>query len=280
MPPDSVFSGPVLCSDRVDIGDTQPPNSAQQGGQLGLPTSMDPKLSTIVLREEQQSRLLGRQGGRREEDQGAASETPPVPSTAATTGERPAQIAFIKTLLSLQQFDGSFKIDIAEARRLFGDAFAEIVLDLIPEERLPDTSAVGNSWLGAVAYTMAIVVLLPRDFHSCESYWTLMRMKAAEFVQQRLPDPAGLERWYDLYRTNLPPIGLQAPGDSPVAADEAPSGPQAGIDGGACGPVKRETSPSGETASTEQDAVHPESQATKPDVSSAPVVLHVAPHDG
>lgn len=101
-----------------------------------------------------------------------------------------ARKEYISVLLRSQLFNGSFLFGSqAEAEATLGSEVVVAALRGLTDGRLPD----------AVLYIAAVVVLLERDFGSCQALWDLMHDKALAYVQNYrwlLPPQS---RWLSCY---------------------------------------------------------------------------------
>ncbi|KAK1760371.1 hypothetical protein QBC47DRAFT_366971, partial [Echria macrotheca] len=103
----------------------------------------------------------------------AASALPPPQPTPATKPEPETEGRdVIRRLLQYQSFDGGFEWG---AVSVLGHDIMSVI------STYPDMW--NGNWQDWV--TLAILVLLERDFGSCESLWAMMRLKALQFLFQR-----------------------------------------------------------------------------------------------
>jgi hypothetical protein len=113
------------------------------------------------------------------------------PDTSATRGvgdsnanpkgpRKPSESDFIRTLLGYQQFDGSIDFGAwAVAKLVLGKDVSDALRAL--QQTYPDLT-------DRAAWTMAVCVLLERDFQSSKSLWELMTIKMKSYCE-KLPLP-------------------------------------------------------------------------------------------
>lgn len=110
------------------------------------------------------------------------------PAAAAGKEERDqqgkqAERAFITTVLSFQCHDGSIDfVDWLAAQRVLGADIAD-ALSLNIQAAFPDVSQ-------EILWTLAVWVVLERDFQSCKALWELMGLKMKAFCEKNLGSSA------------------------------------------------------------------------------------------
>lgn len=91
-----------------------------------------------------------------------------------STASNKSNSEYIFLLLKAQRFDGTFHFSSqAEAEAMLGAEVTAALRDLM-SEKFPEV----------LVYTAAVVVLLERDFTSCQALWVLMRDKASAYLQK------------------------------------------------------------------------------------------------
>jgi hypothetical protein len=84
----------------------------------------------------------------------------------------------IRDLLIFQSFDGSFNFDRVEHLRTYlGPGFASVVRNLQLRSNFK------------LAVTVGLMLLLEEKFEYCRDLWTLVHLKASEYLESQRPSP-------------------------------------------------------------------------------------------